>query len=441
MITWQILLVYRLTERYLVQVLMGYGFPSSFFHRQGSGLKVGAVTVLTALGTAVAGHLPAEAGMSNPTPNSQPGGQAADVSPFCQTLVAQFSPFGNSDQAILSAALSAALDQGGDLNQPCLLYGEQWLPLNYLLSTDDALAQRLIEQGVDVNAQDGMGNTPLHYVGASPVLAQTLLLQGANVNARNQNGITPLHNVFGEKNVAVMALLIEAGAEVNAQDNEQLTPLHLAYNTGSPEIADLLICHGADVNARSNQNFTPLHYAAWSNSGVAERLLQAGADLTLQNDAGAVIHTPSLDPAVLQLLLDYGADVNLANAAGQTPLHVHRFNPELIGQLLAAGADVNRQDSQGRTALFDVNLEVAQQLLAAGANLMAQDHQGRTALHQAVLEEQSFFGPELVALFLSQAQPRSGLVQVRDHQGETALELAQRLGKTELVNLLKTAPD
>jgi hypothetical protein len=25
-----------------------------------------------------------------------------------------------------------------------------------------------------------------------------------------------------------------------------------------------------------------LHYAAWSNSGVAERLLQAGADLTLQ---------------------------------------------------------------------------------------------------------------------------------------------------------------
>lgn len=419
---------------------MGYGFPSSYFHRQGLGFKVAVVTVLTALGTAAAVHLPAESGMSNPTPNSQPGGQAADVSPFCQTLVAHFSPFGNSDQAVLSAVLSVALDQGGDLNQPCLLYGEQWLPLNYLLSTDEALAQRLIDQGVDVNAQDGMGNTPLHYVGASPTLAQTLLLQGANVNARNQDGITPLHNGFGEKNMAVMALLIEAGAEVNAQSNEQLTPLHLAYNTGSPEIADLLIRHGADVNARSNQNYTPLHYAVSANSGVevAERLLQAGADLTLQNDAGAVIHTPYFDPAVLQLLLDYGADVNLANAAGQTPLLVHRFNPDLIGPLLAAGADVNRQDSQGRTALFDVNLEVAQQLLAAGANLMVQDHQGRTALHQAVLEEQSFFGPELVALFLSQAQPRSGLVQVRDHQGETALELAQRLGKTEMVNLLQT---
>ena len=410
MITWQIFLVYRLTERYSVQVLMGYGFPSSFFHRQGPGFKVAAVTVLTALGTAAAAHLPAESGMSNPTLNSQPGGQAADVSPFCQTLVAHFSPFGNSDQAILSAAL----DQGGDLNQPCLLYGEQWLPLNYLLSTDEALAQRLIDQGVDVNAQDGMGSTPLHYVGASPTLAQTLLLHGANVNARNQNGITPLHNVFGEKNMAVMALLIEAGAEVNAQNNEQLTPLHLAYNTGSPEIADLLIRHGADVNARTNLNYTPLHYAVSANSGVgvAERLLQAGADLTLQNDAGAVIHTPYFDPAVLQLLLDYGADVNLANAAGHTPLHVHRFNPELIGPLLAAGA-----------------------------NLMVQDHQGRTALHQAVLEEQSFFGPELVALFLGQAQPRSGLVQVRDYQGKTALDLAQRLGKTEMVNLLQTVSE
>jgi ankyrin repeat protein len=416
---------------------MGYGFPSSFFRLQGPGFKVVAVTVLTALGTAAVVPLPAESGMSNQTPNTQPSGQAADVSPFCQTLVSQFSPFGNSDQAILSAAF----DQGGDLNQPCLLYGERWLPLNYLLSTDDALAQRLIDQGVDVNAQDGEGNTPLHYVGASPALAQALLFQGANVNARNQNGLTPLHNVFGKKNVAVMALLIEAGAEVNAQDNEQLTPLHLVCNAGSPEIADLLIRHGAEVNARSNQNYTPLHYAAWSNSGVAERLLQAGADLTLQNDAGAVIHTPSLDPVVLKLLLDYGADVNLANAAGQTPLHVHRFNPALTGQLLAAGADVNRQDSQGRTALFDVNLEVAQQLLSAGANLMVQDHQGRTALHQAVLEEQSFFGPELVALFLSQAQPRIGLVQIRDHQGETALELAQRLGKTELVNLLQTVSD
>lgn len=417
---------------------MGDGFPFSFFHRQGLGFKVAAVTVFTALGTAAVVHLLAESGMSSQPPNRQSCGQAAKVSPFCQALVTHFSPF--ADQAVLSAALSAALEQGGDLNQPCLIYGEQWLPLNYLLSTDAALAQRLIDQGVDVNAQDGMGNTPLHYVGASLTLAQSLLLQGANVNARNQSGITPLHNVFGEKDVAVMALLIEAGAEVNAQDHEQLTPLHLAYNTGSPEIADLLIRHGAEVNARSNQNFTPLHYAAW-NSGVTERLLQAGADLTLQNEAGAVIHTPSLDPAVLQLLLDHGADVNLANGAGQTPLHVHRFNLELIGQLLAAGADANRQDSQGRTALFDVNLEVAQQLLAAGADLMVQDHQGRTALHQAVLEEQSFFGPELVVLFLSQADPRSGLAQVRDRQGETALELAQRLGKTELVNLLQTASD
>lgn len=91
---------------------MGYGFPSSFFHRQGSGLKVAAVSVLTTLGTAATVHLPAESGMSNPTLNSQPGGQAADVSPFCQTLVAQFSPFGNSDQAALSAALRVAVDQG-----------------------------------------------------------------------------------------------------------------------------------------------------------------------------------------------------------------------------------------------------------------------------------------------------------------------------------------
>ena len=411
---------------------MGHAFLSSVFHSSGSGLKIVAATVLTALGTAATTPLLAESTVVSQLPNGRTGGQAAEVSPFCQTLAVQFSPF--TDRA----AFSLAIDQGGDLNQPCLIGGEQWLPLNYLLVNDAFLAQRLIDQGVDVNVQDGEGNTPLHYVGVSPALTQALLAKGANVNARNQTGTTPLHNVFAQKTAEVMALLIEAGAEVNARNDEQLTPLHFTYNTGSTEIADLLIRHGAEVNARSNQDFTPLHYAI-ADPGVVEKLLQAGADLTLQNRSGAPIHSPGLAPAVLQLLLDYGADVNQANAEGQTPLHVHRFNLEIIGPLLAAGADVNRQDSQGRTALFDVNLEVARQLLAAGANLMVQDRQGRTALHQAVLEEQSYFGPEVIALFLSQAQPQSGLAQVRDNQGETALDLAQRLGKTEMVNLLQAA--
>ncbi|MGB3294640.1 MAG: ankyrin repeat domain-containing protein [Phormidesmis sp.] len=63
---------------------------------------------------------------------------------------------------ISSLSVTAALF----LSQSSDVFNYQWLPLNLLLSMDTSLAQRLIEKGVNVNAQDGEGNTPLHAVGA-----------------------------------------------------------------------------------------------------------------------------------------------------------------------------------------------------------------------------------------------------------------------------------
>jgi ankyrin repeat protein len=328
--------------------------------------------------------------------------------------------------------LGKAIEQGGNLNQPCDMFGEKWLPLNFLLSTDEALAQRLIQRGVNVNARDGKGDTPLHYVGKSEKNARSLLARKAKVNVRNQNGITPLHNLFGQKNAAIIKLLLDRGAKVNVSDRGGMTPLHLAANTGKADIVELLIGRGANINARTTQNWTPLHYGI-SHLEAAKKLIQAKANLTIQNRQGAVIHSQGIDPTVLQLLLDRGVDVNLRNAQGQTPLHVHRFQPSLIKLLLDRKAKVNLQDAEGKTALYDVNLEVAQLLVAANADLNIQDNLGRTPLHQAVLEEQSFFGPELVTLFIS----KNARVDIKDKQGKTALDLARQLNKTQIINLLE----
>ncbi|AVH68105.1 ankyrin repeat-containing protein (plasmid) [Nostoc sp. 'Peltigera membranacea cyanobiont' N6] len=355
---------------------------------------------------------------------------SSSISPFCKILSEKFSPFGNNSD--LSVALGGAIAKGGNLNQPCDIFGEKWLPLNFLLSTDEALVERLIQTGVNVNAKDGKGDTPLHYLGKSEKNARLLLSRGAKVNVRNQNGNTPLHNLFGQKTAAVIKLLIDRGAKVNAKNQEQMTPLHFAANSGKADITELLISRGGDINARSTQNWTPLHYGA-SNVEVAKKLILAGADLTIQNREGAVIHSSSLEPAVLKLLLDGGVNVNLRNRQGQTPLHIHRFQPALVKLLLARKAQVNLRDAQGKTPLYDVNLEVARQLVAANADLNVQDNLGRTPLHQAVLEEQSFFGPELVTLFLS----KNARVDLKDKQGKTALDLARQLNKTQIINLLE----
>ena len=389
-----------------------------------------AIGLLSAIGTATFGIAPLFAQTISANDPSNP------VSPFCQVMSSELvSPWGYGSG--LLPALKVAIEQGGDLNQLCDFYGVQILPLNFLVSTDAILAQQLIEQGVDVNAHDWKGDTPLHYVGASVETAQLLIERGANVNAPNNDGITPLHNIFGEKSLAVMALLIERGADVNAATPEGITPLHFAYNFPMGDGAALLISEGADVNARTTENVTPL-YSALSFSEVVAQLLKAGADPNIQNREGAAIHAVDISPDVLQLLLAAGVDVNVRNSLGQTALHKQRFSFEIVPLLLAADADVNAQDSQGRTPLFDVNLQVAQQLLAAGADLNIQDSSGWTPLHQAVWlqsnsgpEQQSYFGTELVELFLSEGADTT----IRDNQGETALDVTRKLNRSNIVVL------
>ncbi|MBE9136764.1 ankyrin repeat domain-containing protein [Nodosilinea sp. LEGE 07088] len=367
-------------------------------------------------------------GAVSPLPLWAQSSTSGDRSPFCQVVEDQTSPY------LDVTAIRDAIEQGGDLNQLCDFYGQQWLPLNLLISSESDLIERAIAQGADVNGQDGEGNTPLHYIRYhGEAVAQLLIDRGANVNARNHQGSTPLHNIYGDKSPEVMQLLLDHGADINASNQEYFTPLHRA----TEETIAWLLANGADLNARTNQNWTPLHYAV-TVPAVAIPLIEAGADLTLQNAYGAPIHGNSLAPAVLTAMLDQGVNVNLTNQQGETPLHRHRFSPELTRILIDHGADVNAQDNQGWTPLFDVNIDVARQLVAAGADLTVQDHQGRTALHQAAIEATSYWGTELTALFLSQDLPEP-LYAVRDNNGETALEIAQRLGKTEIANLLQVA--
>jgi hypothetical protein len=61
--------------------------------------------------------------------------------------------------------------------------------------------------------------------------------------------------------VEATRLFLEHGANVNAQDGIGLTPLHIASAHGKPANAQVLLMHGADVKARDKDNETPLHQA------------------------------------------------------------------------------------------------------------------------------------------------------------------------------------
>lgn len=124
----------------------------------------------------------------------------------------------------------------------------------------------------------------------------------------------------------VAELIGRDGSLVNGYSHDGWTPLHLAAFFGPPAIVDVLIDHGADVNARAQNGTTnqPLHAAA------AARNVQA-----------------------VRALVEHGADVNARQEGGYTPLHSAAQNGDLETArfLISHGADVSARALNNQAAL------------------------------------------------------------------------------------------
>jgi hypothetical protein len=122
-------------------------------------------------------------------------------------------------------------------------------------------ATQLLRNGADVNAR-GHGWTALMLatLGSDIELCKLLIEKGADVNAKNYQGITALATAT---NIEICKLLIEAGADVNAKNNSK-DPILIGSLLGqNPTIEKglLLIKNGADVNVLDYEGRTPLNLA------------------------------------------------------------------------------------------------------------------------------------------------------------------------------------
>jgi len=139
----------------------------------------------------------------------------------------------------------------------------------------------LLARGLDPNAHEGQGATPLHLAcsrGSNDATVEALLARGADVRAIDAFGATPLHWAAIHQRVGAARLLLRSGADVNARAGQQaFTPLHAAAAEADLDFVELLIQRGADLSARDGQGRTPLGAAeAAGRAEIAERLRQAG---------------------------------------------------------------------------------------------------------------------------------------------------------------------
>jgi ankyrin repeat protein len=403
----------------------------------------------------------------------------ADVSvanSFGSTPLSEAATVGNT--AIIEALLQAgaAADAPGADGQTALMIVAR--------SGNTAAAEVLIDGGADVNAREAWRRqTALMWAAAQsqPAMVKLLIERGAEVDARSAvndwprqvtgeprrmyrpfGGLTPL--LFGAREGCMLCVraLVDAGADLDLPDPKGVTALFLAIDNFHFDTAKVLIEAGANPNKWDWWGRTPLYSAVDVNTlphggradrrsvdtttsvEIIEMLLEAGAwpDVQLKllppyrhigDDRGCdnmlvkgttplLRAAKTFDTAAIELLIEHGANVDLPNDGGITPVMAaagvgsvecdprgygpgipHYLAPDTeeksiaaLKLLLDAGADIHARTlsgragarSAGRTALFGAAFwgwsDVADYLVERGAKIAVAESGGLTPVDAAM---------------------------------------------------------
>ena len=191
-----------------------------------------------------------------------------------------------------------------------------------------------------------------------------------------------LHTAAETGDLEAIASLLADGADVNAQDNQGRTPAMVATYARQADAARLLFERGASPNTRDHMLNSPFLYAG--AEGLLDILMaanEAGADPAITNRYGGVAIIPAAEhghiDVIEYLLAETTIDINHVNNLGWTALleaiilsdgrPVHQ---QVVEILLANGADPNLADGDGVTPLGHAQLRgyqaIANQLANAG---------------------------------------------------------------------------
>jgi uncharacterized protein len=253
---------------------------------------------------------------------------------------------------------------------------------------DLEMTDLLLRAGVDAKSANEYGATALYAAAAQnadPAITKKLLAAGADPNMALLSGETPLMQAARLGNVETVRALLEAGADPNVQEkNGQQTALMWAASERHSAVTKELVAHNADVNAHSKNGATALMFAARGDAESAGILLDAGARPNDQipdwGGTALIIASTMGKLNVVEVLLNKGADPNIADGNSFTALHA-----------AVRDSDYGEDQEQRSGAV-----PIVKALLAHGANPNARIHQEKQTVR--ALNEVSFEGATPLAL-------------------------------------------
>jgi ankyrin repeat protein len=172
-----------------------------------------------------------------------------------------------------------------------------------------------------------------------------------------------LHAAAAKGDAAEIARLIAAGEKVDAVDGHRRTPLHVAAHLGHQAAAQALIRGGGNPNALDAQQYDIVTIVAVTNDVPMLKLALAGGcnpkNITSPYQGTALIAAAHLGHAeVVRVLIAVGAPLDHVNNLGWTALiesivlgNGGRNHTDTLDALVKAGANVNLADRAGVSPL------------------------------------------------------------------------------------------
>lgn len=239
-----------------------------------------------------------------------------------------------------------------------------------------------------------------------------------DINKTDENDTTPLIRAIARDRIEIAKFLINKGADVTYVPSNEEWGTALGYAVGTPrdnyEIIDLLIQNGADINIKDYVGDTPLLHG-----------LLRYKDVNIKN---------------IEYILEHGADANISNENGITPLLeiatvTDKDTSDFIRLLIKHGALLNEKYPENATILmycaeFNAHINNVQTLIENGENVNLHFDDGWTSLMEAVKNNNI----KLMRLLLDNKADVNAATEI----GATALMFAAQrdIDSSEIIELL-----
>lgn len=205
-------------------------------------------------------------------------------------------------------------------------------PLHIAIAMDRFdLVTQILNRGADIHAKNIEGKSPFQLALTkinSPHIVWTLLTNDW-IQSTDNNGYSPLHIAVEERApLSILALILERGGEIAARDPQGRTPLRMAVDMNAWDTVRFLVNNGSDIFTLAKDGQSPARIVLDKGKSAMTALFSGTAIHTWDSNGDTILHHAvryeGAGEETIKFLLDLGADKNIRNQNGKSPLQIAR---------------------------------------------------------------------------------------------------------------------